>query len=81
MAMTSGSTGKRFTPPPWDPKERTTQNEVSWLIIRNGPGRDFVVAVRVLCTQKDLEQLVPALERLMRGPRNPNFSFEVKEAK
>ena len=56
-------------------------NEVSWLIIRNGPSRDIVGTVRVLVSKEDLEQLVPALERLMRGPRNPNFNFEVKEAK
>lgn len=58
----------------------TTQNDLSWIIIRNGPGpnRNIVGTVRLLVTQEDLEQIVPALERLWRGKNNPNFSFRVE---
>ena len=73
--------GSKFVPPPW-PKEKTTQkpdsDELSWLILRNGPSRNTFGVVRLLVTQDDLEHFVPVLERLCRSTDNPHFSFKVE---
>ena len=53
-------------------------DELSWLILRNGAGEYALSHVRLRVTQEDLEQIVPALERLWRGKNNPNFSFKVE---
>ena len=71
---------KNFSPPL--SKEKTTQksdsDELSWLVIRNGPGGNVVGVVRLLLTNEDLEHFVPVLERLWRSENNPHFSFKVE---
>ena len=73
---------KNFSQPP--PKEKNAQkpdsDELSWLILRNGT-QHAVGVVRLLVTQDDLEQIVPALERLWRQSNNPHFNFKVSTEK
>lgn len=67
---------KRFTPPPW---ERPTQKiKLNWLILRVRAGKHVVSSIRILVTQRDVEELEPILQRLMRGVHNKGLSFEVK---
>ena len=59
--------------------QKPDSDELSWLVIRNGPSRVLASSVRLLVTDADLERFVPILERLWKSQNNARFSFKVEK--